>query len=164
MSWSHAQSHCREHYSDLASVSDMKDLEKLKSAARGHTDFWIGLHRTSNQRTWYWSQPTVKYNAAESVWVPGQPNNYDGGANNCVTLDTSGRLNDIPCDEKNSCFICFQGPIKKTLEKIKMSSFVDLNPLSPISEQLREHFKANNLGDVKLSWSKDVFTKERKKK
>uniref|UniRef100_A0AAV2IXJ9 Cystatin domain-containing protein n=2 Tax=Knipowitschia caucasica TaxID=637954 RepID=A0AAV2IXJ9_KNICA len=42
MSWSEAQSHCREFYTDLTSVNDEKDLKNLKAASNGRTDAWIG--------------------------------------------------------------------------------------------------------------------------
>uniref|UniRef100_A0AAV2IYX3 C-type lectin domain-containing protein n=1 Tax=Knipowitschia caucasica TaxID=637954 RepID=A0AAV2IYX3_KNICA len=88
MSWSEAQSHCREFYTDLASVNNMKDLKNLKAAANGRTDAWIGLHQTSDKltdRKWHWSQPTVRYKEGHDTWQSGQPNDA-GGPQNCVGI------------------------------------------------------------------------------
>uniref|UniRef100_A0AAV2JYX9 C-type lectin domain-containing protein n=1 Tax=Knipowitschia caucasica TaxID=637954 RepID=A0AAV2JYX9_KNICA len=63
MSWSEAQSYCREQFTDLDSVNDTEDLKNLKAAANGRTDAWIGLHQTSNKltdRKWHWSQLTIR--------------------------------------------------------------------------------------------------------
>uniref|UniRef100_A0AAV2KSV3 C-type lectin domain-containing protein n=1 Tax=Knipowitschia caucasica TaxID=637954 RepID=A0AAV2KSV3_KNICA len=111
MSWSEAQSHCREFYTDLASVNDMKDLKNLKAAANGSTDAWIGLYQTSDNLTdkkWHWSQPTVRYTlrVRHSPWKPGQPDDY-GGTENCGMMYSDGLWNDYYCDDKLSCFICY---------------------------------------------------------
>uniref|UniRef100_A0AAV2KM70 C-type lectin domain-containing protein n=1 Tax=Knipowitschia caucasica TaxID=637954 RepID=A0AAV2KM70_KNICA len=90
MSWSEAQSHCREQHTDLASVNDMKDLKNLKAAANGRTDAWIGLHQTSDKLTdkkWHWSQPTVRYKEGDAPWAPGEPND-SGGIENCGMIIT----------------------------------------------------------------------------
>uniref|UniRef100_A0AAV2JGQ6 C-type lectin domain-containing protein n=1 Tax=Knipowitschia caucasica TaxID=637954 RepID=A0AAV2JGQ6_KNICA len=164
MSWSDAQTHCRQHYSYLATVTDMKDVEELKEAANGHTDAWIGLHRTSESdldRTWHWSQPTVQYKEEESQWGP-----LYSQSGSCATIDENNLWRVVECYQ-SSCFFCYDvKKPKKTLVKMKMSSPVDLNPFSPIIlQQLQEHLKVNHLGDVKLTWTEDdnhcVFKKEK---
>ncbi|CAL1577357.1 unnamed protein product [Knipowitschia caucasica] len=110
MSWSDAQTHCTRHYTDLASVSDMKDLQRLKTAANGLSDAWIGLQSSGklSDREWHWSQPTVKYNEAETPWITGQPNDGNGfETQNCLMIDTNGLWNDIQCAVEFECFICY---------------------------------------------------------
>ncbi|CAL9694941.1 unnamed protein product [Knipowitschia caucasica] len=109
MSWSEAQSHCREQHTDLASVNSMKDLKNLTAAANGRTDAWIGLHQTSDNltdRKWHWSQPTVKYNESAAPWGSGEPNG--GVAQSCVDMDSDGLWYDYHCDAMRSCFFCYK--------------------------------------------------------
>ncbi|KAK7910417.1 hypothetical protein WMY93_015101 [Mugilogobius chulae] len=79
-SWDEAQMFCRKYYKDLATVNNIKDLERLRAAAYGQTDVWIGLYQTSDDltdRKWHWSQPEVKYSYSE--WSSGEPS--DSGSN-----------------------------------------------------------------------------------
>ncbi|KAK7896309.1 hypothetical protein WMY93_021634 [Mugilogobius chulae] len=62
----------------LATVNHMRDLDRLRAAANGHTEVWIGLHQTSSNvtdRKWHWSQPEVKYN--ETEWKLGNQRTKD---------------------------------------------------------------------------------------
>ncbi|CAL9694882.1 unnamed protein product [Knipowitschia caucasica] len=116
MSWSEAQSHCREQHTDLASVNDMKDLKNLKAAANGRTDAWIGLHQTSDNltdRKWHWSQPTVRYKEGDSPWKQGEPND-DRGTENCGMMDSDGLWNDHYCRTPH-CFICYNDSSNTTV-------------------------------------------------
>ncbi|KAI4808440.1 hypothetical protein KUCAC02_000499 [Chaenocephalus aceratus] len=72
-SWEEAQSYCREHFTDLATVSDMRDVERLTNPPQT-TDAWIGL-RSINERDikeWQWSLPGEKYipTECEPEWAP----------------------------------------------------------------------------------------------
>uniref|UniRef100_A0AAV2MMM4 C-type lectin domain-containing protein n=1 Tax=Knipowitschia caucasica TaxID=637954 RepID=A0AAV2MMM4_KNICA len=101
MTWFDAQTHCRQHYLDLATVRDVKDLKGLKAAANGLTDAWIGLRRTSDNvfdGKWYWSQPTVKYSETEP-WDRTQPNNVN---ENCGIAVKNGPWHDGPCGCSNT--------------------------------------------------------------
>ncbi|KAK7910412.1 hypothetical protein WMY93_015096 [Mugilogobius chulae] len=113
-SWAEAQTFCRKYYTDLATVNHMRDLERLRAAADGQTDVWIGLHQTSTDRTdrkWYWSQPEVKYNESEAVWNSGEPSDTgDRGyaPENCVLYSyTHETWNDAECYNAQGCFICY---------------------------------------------------------
>ncbi|KAK1889762.1 Aggrecan core protein, partial [Dissostichus eleginoides] len=71
-SWDEARSYCREHFTDLATVSDMRDVERLTNSSQT-TDAWIGL-RSINERDikeWHWSLPGEKYIPTECN--PGCP-------------------------------------------------------------------------------------------
>uniref|UniRef100_A0A3Q4GPC1 C-type lectin domain-containing protein n=1 Tax=Neolamprologus brichardi TaxID=32507 RepID=A0A3Q4GPC1_NEOBR len=48
-SWRDAQSYCRDHYTDLASVRNQSESQQLKAIATSTA--WIGLYRNS----WKWS-------------------------------------------------------------------------------------------------------------
>ncbi|KAK1890587.1 Lymphocyte antigen 75 [Dissostichus eleginoides] len=57
-SWDEARSYCREHFTDLATVSDMRDVERLTYSSQT-TDAWIGLRsiNESDIKEWRWSLP-----------------------------------------------------------------------------------------------------------
>uniref|UniRef100_A0AAV2KLU2 C-type lectin domain-containing protein n=1 Tax=Knipowitschia caucasica TaxID=637954 RepID=A0AAV2KLU2_KNICA len=104
MSWLDAQSHCRLYYTDLATVRDMKDLLRLRTAANGLTDLWTGLHLTSEHpNVWHWSQAALQYDEGESQWAVDQPDN-DG---NCVDSWVQDTWNDEHCDIVLNCSICY---------------------------------------------------------
>ncbi|KAL3046034.1 hypothetical protein OYC64_004110 [Pagothenia borchgrevinki] len=73
--WEEAQSYCREHFTDLATVSDMRDVERLTNSSQT-TGAWIGL-RSINERdikVWHWSLPggsTILQNVIQNVDLNG---------------------------------------------------------------------------------------------
>ncbi|KAK0138497.1 Macrophage mannose receptor 1 [Merluccius polli] len=97
-SWQDAQSYCREHHSDLATISNMRDnnrtLESKTNSAEKYV--WIGLNYT--QGAWRWSDSS---NASFNNWKNGEPNRN----NNCVEMLSDGRWNDGGCHHKRH-FIC----------------------------------------------------------
>ncbi|KAK7910416.1 hypothetical protein WMY93_015100 [Mugilogobius chulae] len=112
-SWAEAQTFCRKYYTDLATVNHMRDLERLRAAAGGQTDVWIGLHQTSDKladRKWHWSQPDVKYNEGDIQWYPGQPDDfkdYGGIPENCGIFYSNNQWHDGNCNLRYSYFICY---------------------------------------------------------
>uniref|UniRef100_A0A8D0CV34 C-type lectin domain-containing protein n=1 Tax=Sander lucioperca TaxID=283035 RepID=A0A8D0CV34_SANLU len=102
MTWTQAQSYCRAHHTDLASVRNMTENQKIQVILPGVYSIWgwIGLFRDS----WKWSDGST---SSFSFWKNGQPdNNYE----TCVAADfsQSGTWEDWPCDLKRA-FICY-GP------------------------------------------------------
>uniref|UniRef100_A0A8C9Z5U8 C-type lectin domain-containing protein n=1 Tax=Sander lucioperca TaxID=283035 RepID=A0A8C9Z5U8_SANLU len=89
MTWTEAQSYCRDHYTDLASVRNAAENQKLRDAAGGKLA-WIGLLRDS----WKWSDGST---SSFSFWKNGQPDNKN---ETCVAADfsQSGTWEDWPCD------------------------------------------------------------------
>ncbi|XP_034006134.1 C-type mannose receptor 2-like [Trematomus bernacchii] len=103
-SWEEAQSYCREHFTDLATVSDMRDLERLTNSSQT-TDAWIGLRSIpGTERSWHWSLPGVEFKESETEWETGQPDNEA----NCVGIKCQ-QWRDIPCNEYRG-FICYNEP------------------------------------------------------
>ncbi|XP_029913818.1 C-type lectin domain family 10 member A-like [Myripristis murdjan] len=76
MTWSEAQSYCRQHYTDLATVSSEEDVAKLNDAVGSHRS-WIGLYDDIN--SWRWSLQNKSYygegEAEFRMWASGQPDN-----------------------------------------------------------------------------------------
>uniref|UniRef100_A0A667WZ51 C-type lectin domain-containing protein n=1 Tax=Myripristis murdjan TaxID=586833 RepID=A0A667WZ51_9TELE len=90
MTWTEAQSYCRQHYTDLATVSSEEDVAKLNDPLGSHRS-WIGLYDDIN--SWRWSLQNKSYygegEAEFRMWSSGQPDNY-GSNEHCVVMSTSG--------------------------------------------------------------------------
>uniref|UniRef100_A0A8C7ZJ04 C-type lectin domain-containing protein n=1 Tax=Oryzias sinensis TaxID=183150 RepID=A0A8C7ZJ04_9TELE len=98
MTWSEAQIYCREHYSDLASVRNMKDNEEITKLILNRRNVWIGLFRDS----WKWSDGS---SLSFKYWSRSEPN---GPTENCAAGSTSGSgtWTDMSCSHKFA-FICY---------------------------------------------------------
>lgn len=98
MTWSEAQIYCREHYSDLASVRNMKDNEEITKLIPNRRNVWIGLFRDS----WKWSDGS---SLSFKYWSRSEPN---GPTENCGAgySSGSGTWVDISCSHKFA-FICY---------------------------------------------------------
>ncbi|XP_032364464.1 lithostathine isoform X2 [Etheostoma spectabile] len=102
LSWTRAQNYCRTHHTDLASVRNMAENQKIQGMLSGGGVFWFGLFRDP----WKWSDGS---NSSFSFWKTGQPNNNNRNQT-CVAADfsQSGAWEDWPCDMERA-FICY-GP------------------------------------------------------
>ncbi|KAF1391024.1 hypothetical protein PFLUV_G00064270 [Perca fluviatilis] len=166
MTWPEAQSYCRAHHTDLPSVRNMAENQKVQAVV-GLNLVWIGLFRDS----WKWSDGS---NSSFSFWKNGQPD-YNNGNETCVAADfsQSGAWEEWPCDMERA-FICY-GPVvsNKVMMKVKFENKKNLNLTDPavmeaMLKQLKQKLRAQGLDDnIKLSWRKQadgkVFHKEDKK-
>ncbi|XP_037399660.1 macrophage mannose receptor 1-like [Pygocentrus nattereri] len=109
MTWRGAQSYCRNHYTDLASVRNQTENQQIKTAAQAPQDYylWIGLFNDS----WKWSDQST---SSFRYWAPKQPNNYDGKENcTAVSVTTPGTVGgwyDVNCEVKIP-FICLENKL-----------------------------------------------------
>uniref|UniRef100_A0A8C7YE58 C-type lectin domain-containing protein n=1 Tax=Oryzias sinensis TaxID=183150 RepID=A0A8C7YE58_9TELE len=66
MKWEVARQYCIQHYTDLATVTNMTDMKRLREAAKNDVPkagAWIGLHRPQpTNRKWHWSLPGLEFN------------------------------------------------------------------------------------------------------
>ncbi|XP_031148631.2 L-selectin-like isoform X2 [Sander lucioperca] len=108
MTWKAAKEYCRKHHTDLATVSNQADMQRLHNHAKFQAGAWIGL-----QREWRWSQPGVEFN--ESKWSQGEPNNV-GNQENCVWM-RNDKWNDISCSNSYT-FICYEGENMWRIESV----------------------------------------------
>ncbi|XP_073724552.1 macrophage mannose receptor 1-like [Misgurnus anguillicaudatus] len=99
MNWTEAQSYCREHYADLATVDNMNDMKQLMNQVNnsGNIGVWIGLNNIGVYK-WKWSM--------------GDPVNYTNwesdlnGQDNCVFMKF-GKWHHQHCKQRDSTFICY---------------------------------------------------------
>ena len=57
---------------------------------------YIGLSDPSSKNAWYWIG-NRKFLGAYNDWQRGQPNNYRGIPENCVTIYVDMKWHDVPC-------------------------------------------------------------------
>uniref|UniRef100_A0A8C9ZS19 C-type lectin domain-containing protein n=1 Tax=Sander lucioperca TaxID=283035 RepID=A0A8C9ZS19_SANLU len=108
--WKAAQEYCTKNHSDLATVSNETDMQRLQRHPQYRSGAWIGL-----QRDWRWSQPRVKFN--ESKWSTGQPNNEDI-PENCVWMKMKNdKWEDDSCNKRHN-FICYDGENMWCIESV----------------------------------------------
>uniref|UniRef100_A0A3B3WKQ3 C-type lectin domain-containing protein n=1 Tax=Poecilia mexicana TaxID=48701 RepID=A0A3B3WKQ3_9TELE len=105
--WTEAQQYCREKHTDLVTVTNMKDMERLINISAGEIkEAWIGLYdQTHGNRTWYWSLPGVEFNESETKWNTGEPR--DG--NDCG-YNYQGKLGSTECSH-HLYFLCYNGKV-----------------------------------------------------
>ncbi|XP_059211850.1 macrophage mannose receptor 1-like, partial [Centropristis striata] len=97
MTWTEAQSYCREHHTDLASLRNQAENEQVKNMMTTDS-LWIGLFRDS----WNWwdgSSSSFRY------WSSGKPTSLSAG---CVAADfrNSGKWANHYCNLRKP-FICY---------------------------------------------------------
>ena len=105
MTWKDAQSYCRKNYTDLATVYDMNDIQRLSEPVNTE-EAWIGLHINESQENmvWHWSQPGVE--VTECFWDNDQPNNQPINTENCVMINKNNKWHDEKCSVSRA-FICY---------------------------------------------------------
>uniref|UniRef100_A0AAQ5YJ90 C-type lectin domain-containing protein n=1 Tax=Amphiprion ocellaris TaxID=80972 RepID=A0AAQ5YJ90_AMPOC len=87
MTWTEAQSYCRAHHTDLASVRNMTENQKVVELIPSGRKVWIGLFR----------HLSCDGEAEFRNWYNGEPNNF---AQNeyCTAMWYSEKWNDYPCE------------------------------------------------------------------
>ncbi|CAL8405295.1 unnamed protein product [Arctogadus glacialis] len=163
MTWYEALQYCRSHYTDLASVPNAAENDKI--LALNPADAWIGLHR------YPWSHWSDGSSATFLNWGPGEPNSHGGPvAPRCVKMSvTSGSFFDEECGLLYN-FACQRNLNQRSTFKIKISSEADMTD-PEVGRQILEqlHAKLAELGvtGTNISWVlKDgqVFHKDQPRK
>ncbi|RVE71065.1 hypothetical protein OJAV_G00070650 [Oryzias javanicus] len=155
MNWSEAQIHCKEYYSDLASVRNKNDNNQISRLIPNRRTVWIGLFRDS----WKWSDGS---SLSFQYWKRYEPN---GAAEACGAAypENSGKWVDAMCTNQYQ-FICYKRylSLKKVALKLRVSS--PLSTSDPaVQEDIRRQLyfqlqqKLNEkkmFAEINLSWGK----------
>ncbi|XP_059210663.1 C-type mannose receptor 2-like [Centropristis striata] len=116
--WTEAQSYCRKHHTDLATVTNKTDMKRICGSAKNvQSGVWIGL--TGTNRKWHWSLPGVEF--TETNWATDEPND-SSFPGNCVRLQRpqSYKWADNGCLEEYK-FVCYN----ETKQDGKKFHFID---------------------------------------
>ncbi|XP_076145745.1 macrophage mannose receptor 1-like isoform X2 [Alosa pseudoharengus] len=107
--WTEAQQYCREELTDLATIDDMTEMEKVKSIIHeaGAEKAWIGLKQGSSLKwQWQWSLADRNFYRENETefrnWGINQPG---GETEKCVNL-YEGKWHDLHCSQPRP-FICY---------------------------------------------------------
>ncbi|XP_014329574.2 macrophage mannose receptor 1-like [Xiphophorus maculatus] len=159
--WTEAQQYCREKHTDLATVTNMKDMERLINISAGSKDqAWIGLYYpTHGTRTWHWSLPGVEFDEREANWNPGEPTDKHGNeiSENCGFLFNNFKWADGSCHH-TELFLCYDDTgrnqkyhliqDKKSWQKAQIYCRVNHTDLISGTKQLLDARAANVLNSV----------------
>lgn len=110
--WSEAQTYCREKYTDLASINNMDEMNKLNHTLKQESvkKAWIGLQKERPGK-WLWSLADQKfYRDGDTYrnWFIGTPNNLKKNEYCVEMYYKTGLWNDNDC-EKSKKFVCYEG-------------------------------------------------------
>lgn len=103
--WKEAQSFCREHHTDLASVRNHAENEQIRMMLSQNQHTWIGLNRKS------WSWTDGRFNPF-THWHTNN-NEPNGDLSSTCVLIHQNQWEDRPCDT-TLYFVCKQGEDKTT--------------------------------------------------
>ncbi|XP_051734834.1 C-type mannose receptor 2-like [Ctenopharyngodon idella] len=110
--WTEAQRYCRQNYTDLATIDNMEEMNRLINTVNGsyNGSAWIGLYGDVN--SWRWSlEDNDFYQEGKRDFrnFYHQPDNYDG-KELCVSIYYGLTENwfDSSCDNHYT-FVCYDG-------------------------------------------------------
>ncbi|XP_049436258.1 uncharacterized protein LOC125891228 isoform X3 [Epinephelus fuscoguttatus] len=152
MTWTEAQSHCRVNYTDLTSVRNMTENQKVQELIPAGERVWIGLFRDSWKAFICYSTPTSQTTSSSTAGFSTPPH----------YLTTSSETQPESATTKQVFRLKFH----------TQDSSLDPNDPAVMEDtlkKLKQKLKDQGLGDnIKLSWRKQpdgkVFHKEEKKK
>lgn len=96
--WEEAVEHCRDHYTELASLTFNEQLQQAENNLIGETSVWVGLRFVAGK--WHWLSTEPVGIELALPWCPVIP--YRCGARNVATKQWENR----DCNDKLS-FLCF---------------------------------------------------------
>ncbi|XP_056587477.1 macrophage mannose receptor 1-like [Triplophysa dalaica] len=118
-SWTEAQRYCREYHTDLVSVRNETENEKIQFLFQtdniSNSDVWIGLYRTRS-----WSDQS---NSTFSNWRSGEPNNAGNSEHCTAVLFSDSKWTDENCNYQLP-FICYS---LSSLASSRQYHFISLN-------------------------------------
>ncbi|XP_078032120.1 macrophage mannose receptor 1-like [Epinephelus lanceolatus] len=118
--WAEAQSYCRDTFTDLATVHDKEDNDRLMRVQEGHGKYaWIGLY--DDIKGWKWALGDKDLNDEFSNWRENEPNNRARRLN-CVFVSQRGLWFDVNCGGRRPA-VCYseKGPSRYILVETQMT-------------------------------------------
>ncbi|XP_058613435.1 macrophage mannose receptor 1-like [Onychostoma macrolepis] len=136
--WTEAQRHCRQNYTDLATIDNMEEMNRLINTVNGsyNGSAWIGLYDDVN--SWRWSlEDNDFYQEGERDFrnFYHEPDN-NGGNELCVYMNYDGNWFDLPCDNILQ-FICYDGRVNVTQSYTRIN---DGKSWSEARRYCRDHY------------------------
>ncbi|KAL6481107.1 hypothetical protein MHYP_G00091870 [Metynnis hypsauchen] len=135
-SWRDAQSYCRQRYTDLVSVRNQSENQRILDLAKMsvNNSLWIGLFYDS----WNWADQSA---SSFRYWASTQPDN-DGGNQNCtaVFMAEQGRWHDLNANTQLP-FICHENQlilIKQSLTWREALRYCQVNHVDLVSVHSEE--------------------------
>ncbi|CAB1351447.1 unnamed protein product, partial [Coregonus sp. 'balchen'] len=121
--WKEAQTYCRDKYTDLATIDNIEDMNRLMKMEKFSVYYWIGTVWIGLYddiiNSWRWSlEDSDYYGDGETEfrhWQIGEPNNRSGMVH-CVVMK-NGMWKNVDCNLEHS-FICCTGETKDSLRFI----------------------------------------------
>ncbi|XP_048021629.1 macrophage mannose receptor 1-like isoform X1 [Megalobrama amblycephala] len=134
--WTEAQRYCRQNYTDLATIDNMEEMNRLINTVNGSYSgsAWIGLYDDVNN--WRWSlEDNDFYQDGKTDFrnFYHEPDN-SGGNELCVYMESNGNWYDVSCDNALQ-FVCYDGNATETYIKI-----TDEKPWSEAHRYCRDHY------------------------
>ncbi|XP_072518593.1 macrophage mannose receptor 1-like [Salminus brasiliensis] len=122
--WTEAQRYCRENYTDLATVDNMEEMDRLITVNGGYAGLaWIGLYE--DPENWRWSlddDSFYKMNQTSfNKWYIEKPVN-PGGNSLCVYLSLYGVWREYPCSNSFK-FICYDGEVNASTRYVPVQEY-----------------------------------------
>ncbi|XP_072232317.1 lymphocyte antigen 75-like [Leuresthes tenuis] len=105
LTWTEAQTYCRQTHTDLATIENSEELKQLINtvSSAGHSsDVWLGLY---SEIDWKWSDGS---GAQYRNWKIAIEPNFLSANQFCVRLDHPGTWIDYGCMQSYT-FICYKG-------------------------------------------------------
>ncbi|XP_074538398.1 putative C-type lectin domain family 20 member A [Halichoeres trimaculatus] len=109
MTWTDAQTYCRQKYTDLATVENTEEMDQLKSSVPAHRHngyVWMGLYSNIH---WKWSDGYTGTGSHYREWDTAyfEPN-FISGNELCGLVTDNGEWGDAFC-QNNQSSICYRG-------------------------------------------------------
>ena len=92
--WNDSHQFCRNHYTDLVTIYNNEENEKLIRLVQGIAGAWFGLKRGKNTYKWSNGDPFI-YNTILS-----------NNENFCAVMKANGKWDTLMCNQNRS-FICY---------------------------------------------------------
>ncbi|XP_031441193.1 macrophage mannose receptor 1-like [Clupea harengus] len=106
--WTEAQRYCRDEFTDLATINNMREMEMLNSTKNktGNANAWIGLKQGSSPK-WQWSLADRDFYREDKAefrkWDSDQPQ----GTTNCTVMGKGDGEWHNECCSATKPFICY---------------------------------------------------------